>query len=96
MTLSLSLPASASTTTQSLVKTVPKKSSRDNGEETKGSPRKIGKSARQTTASNGGGSFINGEQQAGALMGKNGKPMRITFNAFSNTWQFNIHFRHTV
>lgn len=96
MKASLSLPASASSNTQSLVKSGPKKSSRDNGEETKGSPRKVGKSARQTTASNGGGSFVNGEQQAGAMMAKNGKPMRITFNAFSNTWQFNPKFRHTV
>ena len=84
MKASLSLPASTSANTQSLVKSGPKKSSRDNGEETKGSPRKVGKSARQTTASNGG-SFVNGEQQAGAMMAKNGKPMRITFNAFSNT-----------
>lgn len=72
-----------------------KKSSRDNGEDSKGSPRKKGISARQTTASNGGGSFVNNEIQPGAIMGKNGKPMRITFNAFSKSDSL-IYYRHII
>jgi hypothetical protein len=59
-----------------------KKSSRDN-DESKVSPRKKGISARQTTNSNGTSSFVNADQQNGVPVGKNGKPMRITFNAFS-------------